>query len=364
MQRFLVCILFLIFINKLCFSQKNNSKKTLSFNFSGYYGFIIPHSKSIIDISDSNPFGINIQLNRYNTKYSAWEQCNCFSKTGIGLLYSNFDEKKILGQAFSTYLSAQPLFFCRKKLFLSINLAAGISYITKVYDEIYNPKNLFFSSHISFLLFSDFILNYKISKKINANISFCYNHISNGGIKLPNKGMNFPTFNFGFEYLVNPVKYPMHKPTSFNRNDEKWIFSFQNFYSIKVLAQTDLFDEKACLITGFSAKTGKRFARMNRFTLGLEFVDDTYIKEKITRNNLDTDHKRASIIIGHDLIVGNFILAINIGIYFYAPYAAEDPVYQKYDLTYNIFKNLSIGVFTKAHRHKAELMGVSLGITL
>ena len=32
-----------------------------------------------------------------------------------------------------------------------------------------------------------------------------YNHISNGGLKQPNKGINYPTLALGLDYIPNPI---------------------------------------------------------------------------------------------------------------------------------------------------------------
>ncbi|NJO90852.1 MAG: acyloxyacyl hydrolase [Chloroflexia bacterium] len=93
----------------------------------------------------------------------------------------------------------------QKKLGFGIRSGVGISYLTTVYDEINNPDNQFFASHIAFLLLVEFKAKYKINKKLELTASFCYNHISNGGIKQPNYGMNFPTLTFGADYHFNPI---------------------------------------------------------------------------------------------------------------------------------------------------------------
>jgi len=81
----------------------------------------------------------------------------------------------------------------------------GLSYLDNVYDERSNPENLFFSSEISGILLLNLTYNYLIKEQYQLNFSINYNHISNAGLKMPNKGMNFPTVSLGMDYILRPV---------------------------------------------------------------------------------------------------------------------------------------------------------------
>lgn len=53
-------------------------------------------------------------------------------------------------------------------------------------------------------------LNMKIDQHISGKISAHYNHISNGGIKEPNKGVNWPAATLHVYYAFNPTPLPQH----------------------------------------------------------------------------------------------------------------------------------------------------------
>jgi hypothetical protein len=344
-------------------SQISNTKKPLIFGTKGHYGFIIPHSASIEELSHTNPFGFELNINRLNNRLKDWKQCNCYSKTGLAISYIDFANPVVLGGAANLLIYVEPFITYRPKLFFTVRLGSGISYITKVYDEKDNPANLFFSTPISFPLFIDLNAKFKLNQKLNIVLSGSYNHISNGGYRQPNKGMNFPTATLGMEYTPNAVELskPLKAPDTIQRNPH---IELNSLYTVKVHSKTDSFAEKTCHIFGLSARVTRKVSRFNAVSAGMEWIADGYRRESIRRDRLGLDYNSVAITAGHDLLVGNFAFVIQLGYYIYAPYKAMDDVYEKYDLQYRFNKRLYAGVFLKAHRHVAELMGLSVGVVL
>ncbi|MCS6973092.1 MAG: acyloxyacyl hydrolase, partial [Cyclobacteriaceae bacterium] len=109
-----------------------------------HYGFIIAHSRSLTEISRTNPFGFTLELSRIRHTQKAWNACNCLSQNGIAFSYFNFNNPAVLGESFNLFLFAEPqLVF--GKINLSVRGGAGFSYLSRIYHPIDNPENLFFS---------------------------------------------------------------------------------------------------------------------------------------------------------------------------------------------------------------------------
>src|SRR3990172_3906259 len=71
--------------------------------------FIIQHTKKLSrEITASNPWMIEADLNWHLRKQNTWEYCHCYPRTGVSLLYTNFDMPLILGSAFSVYAFIEP----------------------------------------------------------------------------------------------------------------------------------------------------------------------------------------------------------------------------------------------------------------
>jgi hypothetical protein len=341
---------------------------SLKHNYIGiqaHYGFIIPHSASIREISHTRPFGFEISWNRLHTSPEKYRVFNAYWVSGIELRYFNFQNPEILGSVYDLTLFAEPVVVNGKNYLFTVRGGAGLSYHTKVYDAVENPLNMFFSSHISFPLYVDARFKYRIGEKCFLTLNACYNHISNGGIKQPNKGMNFPTIAIGFEYFKNPVPVlekdlmegkETHKPRPY--------FLIQALASIKVLGGLNGEPEKSAFIYGFHARFAKPLTRIYALNAGGEIIVDGYIKESLKRENSDIDHKRIALTAGQDFMLEKVLFTQYLGFYLYSPNKAPNSVYQKYELAYRVNEKVNIGVYLKAHLQVAELMGVSVNFLL
>ncbi len=364
MRKRTILLVWLIFLPLRLFASPGDSiKKPFTFGGKFHYGTILPHSERIRQLAFNHPYGLELSFSWLNYSEKSIRQLNCYSYTGIAINYIDFGHPEI-GQSVNAWYYFEPLLRFQKKLGFGIRSGVGISYLTTVFDEINNPENQFFASHIAFLLLVEFKAKYKINRHLELTSSICYNHISNGGLKQPNYGMNFPTLTIGADYHFNPIDLGPIVKEKLDPAKKVWKLKGEVLSSIKVQNKTDIFDEKACFAYGFSVFANKRIAKFSALNFGAEFIDDRYIEEEIRRFGLDTDYKRAAAFIGHDLIFGKVNFTINWGVYFYAPYKAKDPYYQKYMLQYNFNDRLCAGGFMLAHGDAAEIMGFNFGYAL
>ena len=202
--------------------------------------------------------------------------------------------------------------------------------------------------------------NYRISKQWNLRVSGCYNHISNGGNKIPNKGINFPTAAIGFDYSLKPVKFPLRNKTGVEEPQKRSSVKIGLFGTGK-----KPFNEENTryLLYGGHINWSYLFSRLSALTTGLEFVNDGSLKETVLRNNPSPpDYKRVGVLAGHELQVGRFRFSQQLGVYVYAPVKAKDPVYQRWGLDILITERVYAGFNMKTHRHVADFMDFRMGI--
>jgi len=341
---------------------------TISCNFTGlqvHYGFIIPHSKSIEAISHTNPFGIQLSFNKLHYSYDKWKVFNTYWISGIEARYFNYQNPTVLGGVFDASLFAEPVLLHRDKFLITIRGGAGICYHTKIYDPVENPLNLFFSSRFSFPLYIDLRLKYRISNRTLLTLSGCYNHISNGGVKQPNKGMNFPTMALGIEQFHTGFPPLNHNYYAGDKAiDTDYFIVFQPSVSVKVQSKEEGFPEKACMIYGFHSRIVKPLGKFYALNTGAELLFDGYVRESIHRDSLNYDYKRFSLTFGQDFMFGKVIFTQYFGVYLYSPYKARNAIYQKYELAYRFNNYLSMAVYLKAHLHVGDLLGINANFNI
>lgn len=329
-----------------------------------HYGMIIPHSEKIEALSHTNPWGVELDLTWHLMPRNIWEYCFCYPRSGISLFYTNYGDPEIIGSAVSVYPYIEPFIGARNKWSMSVRFGIGPAYATRVYDEETNPENLFFSSHLAFIAMLNLALNYRPNDRINLRLGANYNHISNGGVKEPNLGINFPTFNLGADYSLAPVQFEdRSKDKSIKVNPDK-----NRFETAVIFSGRDEIDTgKPYLIFGLTAGYSRLVSRVSAFSAGAEWISDRSLRQKIRyRNIVDDsgeyiDHNRIALLVGHELWLGRFIFSQQLGIYMYAPFKPRDAVYQRYGLSLFVSDHLLIGVNIKAHRHVANFLDLRLG---
>lgn len=347
----------------LCSAREPDTLLHKSLGVHGHYGFIIPHANEIKPVSGTNPVGIEFNFNKISTSQKNWNVFSSFWFSGISGGYYDFANPGITGGAFFVAGYAEPVIFHHHNFFFSMRGGAGLSYHTRIFDTISNPGNKFFATRFSFPVYVSARLNYKVSPKKIISLGANYNHISNGGIKQPNFGMNFPTLSLGLYYY--PHGFPgIHRNFEKERKVERGIFlTGQLLSGYRVVDETDEYPEKGAFATGILLRASRQLTGFYSLNGGVEVIVDGAIKERIMRSELGIDHKRAALSAGQEFLFGRVAFTQYFGFYVYSPYRAFRNIYQKYELSYRFSPYVSVGTFLKAHLYVAELMGLQVSYT-
>lgn len=346
-------------------NKKDSTRRNYSIGLKAHYGNILPHAKDLRKFGIYNPYGLQFDFGWFRDEAKSWEQCNCYSKAGLSFIWFNFGYPEVLGNSYNFLFYYEPLLSHKKKFYTSLKAGVGPSIMDKPYDEIENPENEFFSASLSYIMIMHLNFKYRISSQFTVNTSASYNHISNGGVKQPNRGINFPTFNVGFDYNFNQVIFNdkiSNEPKDFRK--EKPRYNIAVFGTAKNIGAREGYEQKNLPVYGIYGSVSKRLSRMSGLVIGSEITSDGYVKELMIRREKNIDHHNASFIIGHELLIGKIIFSQNLCFYVYNPYESEDDVlYQRYSLRYQLTDHLFTGFTLKAHRHIAHIFDVRFGIS-
>jgi len=326
-----------------------------------HLSFVIVHSQDLRSMENTYPFGFGIDLKKRYTSKKTWDACNCYPMIGFSFTYWNFNNPGSLGNGLSAMFFAEPFFGFKRKVNLSVRAGFGLSYLSKPYDELENPDNLSYSSHLGFPLSLSLNLNYQLNPKLNLNIGANYNHISNGGVKYPNKGLNYPSLGIGLDYYLRPAKFVVHPKADWKKDDIK-----RGRHDISFLmSTTGIAPNEAAryLVLGAFYNYSYRIARISALNGGGEWVADGSLKARISRDSLNVDYHRVSVLLGHEFLLGHFVFSQQLGIYVYDPYKHNDAVYQRYGLIYIFNKRFLVGFNLKVHRYIADFMDFRFGVS-
>lgn len=342
-----------LFLPVIIFAYIKTSAQTMDkFGLEGQYGFIISHAEDLQNISTSNPFGIQLSYSRMNTTKSSWEVCNCFHYLGLQLSIQDFGNAEVLGQANSLTGFFEPILFSGKSWEFNIKSGIGFTYLTRVYDAEGNPENLFFSSPLSFLVFLQPKVNYRISDQLDLNFSLIYNHISNGGQSQPNRGMNYPMVGLGMSYILDRQKLPNYTSDQVMK---KWNPYLDIFSTNRKTGDGD----QRRYLYGVTAGSYYQFYPISALGGGLEVYNDQSL---IDDSEGFFDGFIAAPYASHHFTFGRFSFNQRFAYYLQKPSGYIDQsFYQRYIIQYGILENIQLGMGLKVHGHVAENIDFRLG---
>jgi len=341
----------LIFISFFFQLSDGLAQQVNSWSLEVQRGFIIPHSEELIPIAQSNPNGLQLSFDRLFLGRDAWSACNCFHYIGMNFSYHDFRNPGILGQAITLSGSFEPVILGKERWQMSIKTAMGISYLTKVYNEVNNPKNTFFSSPVSFMMSVSPKIRYRVSEKLSTHLSFNYNHISNGGQKQPNRGMNFPMLGLGFSYAAEDFSFPTYEP-------DELIKKTSFLLDLNATLRDNPTGNGRVGSFGVSADISYPIAYLNAIGGGLEANWDMAVKKQFDGNAFIP-----GVFIAHHLVFGKFDFTQRMALYLHKPdgYQSDKSFYQRYIINYQLPGNLKVGIGMKIHGHVAENIEMRLG---
>jgi hypothetical protein len=240
--------------------------------------------------------------------------------------------------------------------------ASGLAFLDKVYDSATNPDNIFVSSNLSFMLGVGAVVSYKLTDQWVAKAGVQFNHISNGGRRDPNDGLNFYGYNVGLQYSLRPFKAYSLAPQSNEKFKEKnWSLVAHVFGNQRTIWATASLPEERRLVLGVNLGVIKRIGRLNGVGVGGEFYYDGINAIYQQRLNREFSVSIGSVSLQHYLFFGKLLFGQQLGLYLNSVTGYPDSVFQRYILEYEFKKNWYAGFTLKAHADKSDYFGFSTG---
>jgi hypothetical protein len=326
----------------------------------GFSGNILPHSEDIRSLSYSSPWGINAALMWQNPLAGTSYQHPLKTRKGFRFQYVNFNNPEQLGYTLTLSAFTEPMFGSNRKIFISMPLDGGLCYLSKVYHPTQNPENLFFSSPISFFLSAGLQLNYRPTAKILWHGNVQYQHISNGGIQMPNKGMNFLTYQLGLSYYWKPAEWKQTNILKKPAVVSKWMMEAYILGSAKTYEPTN----KLMPLFGFQTSFIKPINYFHHAILSTEGIYNTYRKEYYKSTGESYSAWEQGLLLGYGLRINKTSFHIYMGTPITAVGSNDSRLYQRYMLVQTFGKKWLLAGSLKANAHVADIFDLRLGYRL
>ncbi|MBZ9731012.1 acyloxyacyl hydrolase [Salegentibacter sp. JZCK2] len=337
-------------------------KPLFSIGLGVQHGFIFAHSEDVQNTSGAQPTGIETILSWQRNDSASFSLCLCYPRQGVMLAYYDYDVG-LLGKSGTAAYFLEPTYRISKGVLFSFKGAAGLSYLSNPYDSIGNPGNQSYSTHMSAYLLVGVGAWVQLAERWWLNPSLNYQHISNGGTRQPNKGINWPTAGLAVSYQPNSRPWYTGKRTT-----EKYWRNYSTRYDFSLLGTmrrgyNESGERKKYPLGGLALQAGRQVGRLSMLTLGAEAYYDEELQNKLSRDRFNASPVKAGLMLGHEFLLGRFQFSQRLGVYVFDQTPYYDRIFHRWGLQYRINRHLSAGFNLLAHRHIAEFIDFRLVYT-
>lgn len=357
------CIIFLfVFSARALFSQ-DSLYKQISVGIKGRYGFIIPHSTSMVYLIQKHVKACDITIT-YRTKGNKpWQVFYRTPELGLGFYHANLGNSEYLGNVSAVYgFIVIPI--KKNNLFnFSYNIGTGIAFLSNHFNTVDNIYNFAIGSQAN--AFIDFGLSakFKITDNISLSSGTQYTHYSNGAWRKPNLGFNIPSINLSLFYSFNKVHEPL-KPTI---EDLKTNFTKKNEYSFsfsKGVRENMPPNGKKYYPSAICLKAERIITLRRKIGTGLDIFYDPSLKPRIESDSIafkNIYNFRSGIHLSHDLVFNKVSITMQTGIYFFTKAKDDGLIYSRFGLRAKVWKNITASLTLKTHFFKADVIEWGIG---
>jgi hypothetical protein len=306
----IVATLYLSFVVSTGFTQKIFTKDSTRLYFLGaklQRGFMLRDNKKLDSLELKKPFMFQLDFSVLKNEQRTWDYCGCFIENGASISYINFGNEKSLGHSINLTLFTEPYLVWSKKIQLTLRAGAGLAYVNKIYNAETNPLNVACSKHVSFLLSVNPNLYYVVGERTRLSFGAQFNHISNGGSRWPNWGLNMVTFNIGAGYSFNTQTLKKKNTTPItNRSIRLITHIFGGRHNSDPDGQ---FVQKKRMVGGLNIGVVKPLGRINALGVGGELYYDGLGKVLEAQHSENYHLFIGSVSLQHYFFFGNFCSA-------------------------------------------------------
>lgn len=320
-------------------------------------GSIFAHSADVENTAGSIPFGFELEWARRRLEEKTWETCHCYPVTGFLAGYTNFDNR-VLGHSVHAAYFVEHRFLPFEQWSPTLRGAAGLIYASRPYNAESNPENQSYSLPVSVFLQLQAGVTATVFERHIVSLRLGYNHLSNGGIREPNKGVNWPHVTVGYAYRMQQVDPPKREKHPLRQGEQRWIrrFHLLGAYTTRVFEEREEF-----LAVGAMATMAYKISGLHTITGAAEWHYHQEHQRRIERSDESVSAHRAGLLVGHEFLLGRVVFSQQIGVYVFDQFRYHDPLYHRWGVGYVHRTGLSFGISLKAHRHVAEFVDVRVG---
>lgn len=324
-------------------------------------GKIIPHDDTLSPLVNSNLKAAEIH---YNLKKIEWTT-TCHQ--GLSLVIADLGNHDNLGYAFGIMPDVSVATKTIKKISATMGLGLGAAWVTKKFSFASNIENVAISTNLNIMARLNVDLHYKISEESILFLGLYALHLSNGGFKKPNYGLNMLGASGGFSIAFGSAG---RGATSKSHVREKLPTTWPQirlYVGIGIKETGDAGGPKYFPVTIQVAVTGKptEYAILG---FGVDVTHDLSSKFHIEQSNKTYSSPNDDFQVGASIYaevpLQRFSVFARQGFYLYNPNPRLPVGYQNIGFSYMVGHRSAIFISLKSHRNKADHIYAGLALSI
>ncbi len=309
------------------------------------------HTNKLQNFNGVKPYGIDVEVGRWLFSEKMQDSYGIYSKWGLLFNYTDFNQEE-LGYTLNSIMFIEPLLKARGRWRVSVKFGAGIAFMSNPYSQFSNSKNLTYSTKLAFPLVGSANVYMFLNKRFALKLSGSFRHISNGGIKEPNLGINYPIYGLGVEYLFHDYKVQPLNTKKIYR-DKKKRMAILVGYSQK----RDTISSEVHNIMNLMLNRSYQMSKAIGISMGglLEFDQN---QEELM------EQLGVGLYFGNEFIISDIRFGQQLGAYIKKRSDAPNLLFQNYYLRYLYRKRWVFGADLKAHGIVADYLLIQVGFVI
>ncbi|WP_131667100.1 acyloxyacyl hydrolase [Chryseobacterium taiwanense] len=373
---------FLVLLSILCKAQEADSLKPKLWTASANaeYGMVLPTNIHLKSYPHKAFAAYSFEFLKQTNGEKDWESLYNHPQIGVGFIAFDFLQNRQMGSPFAIYgiYNAKIKQWGSLKWYHNINL--GISFNSNPFDLDKGYYNTSVGSKTNMFIGLGTGLYYEIGKHFDLGMNLKFNHLSNGSLKIPNKGLNSVTPQLSLVYY--PERVSLKKADTITLNKEKYntlefsVFAGRKdaFYKGERRDEVKLYDGFDYSIYGAEAFYLRQYSAKSAYGIGVGITQDeeynhsmyvsdstVYQKKRFSKNQL-----LFSVIPTYRLMIGNLYVNVGAGYYVlkkttkYDKTAFFQRIALQYQFTDRLFASFGINAYDF---HVANYLEWKLGYT-
>lgn len=333
---------------------------SLSIGLRGHYGMFMANVPKLQYVQDGHTILGELDIVSQTNGKRAWEQFANYPQLGLAFLYGQSGASVYVGHLVVVLPFINFHLYDAGGINLNWRMGVGPAWVQKAFDPKSDYQNFVIGSHLNACINLVLSSEIRLLPHTALDLGFSFTHISNGGIALPNLGLNTPALSAGLRYDLFPGQKrisrtlpPVKKKTNYY------------LYAFAAGKQSLPLESAVYLVNVFEAEVLRDLSRTSRLGGGINMTLDRANNRQVP-NSVDfafdrsQSHWQASVYAAYEYVVGNLSFPLQAGYYLYNNYPINS-VYEYIGVRYSFTPHWTAGFALKAHLGNGDFLQWGLG---